>query len=435
MNTRNLGARFALPAVWLLAAGWLSSCSAQGKVRSSDPGIPVAPVKQGDVQLRVNATGELRSMRTAMMVAPPIAGGTLQIIRLRKAGSVVKAGDDVVDFDPSQQEYNVGQNRSDLDQAEQEIVKAKDDAAVQTAQDQTALLKDQFDVRQAELEVSKNELVSSIDAQKNLLALDEARRALAQLQQDIKSHSASGLATIAVAQEKAHKAKLAMDQALENIKNMQVRSPIAGLVVIRQNMNASGGFFFGGMTLPEFQQGDQVQAGAVIGDVIDMDHMEITAHVSESDRINVKAGQSVEIHVDALPGVALAGTVKNVAAAAGYFFDSGGGSSDVTIALKYPDKQLRPGFTAHVVILGDDVQKALWIPREAVFEKDGKQIVYAWGANGFEPRSVQIKYLTEGMAVIDGLSVGTDVAVIDPSRNAATSTKAGASAGPVGAPR
>lgn len=432
---RKTGGRFALLTVWLLPVVWLGSCSVQGKVSSSDPNIPVAPVKQGDVQLRVNATGELRATRTVMMSAPAIAGGSLQIIRLLKAGSMVKAGDEVVDFDPSQQEYNLGQNRSDLEQAEQEIVKAKDDAAVQAAQDQTALLKAQFDVRQAELEVSKNELVSAIDAQKNLLALDEAKRALAQLQQDIKSHAASGQATMAVDQEKAHKAKLAMDQALENIKNMQVRSPIAGLVVIRQNMNASGGFFFGGMTLPAFEQGDQVSAGAVIADVIDMGTMEITAHVSEGDRVNVKSGQPVEIHVDALPGVILGGTVKAVAATAGYFFDSGGGSSDVSIALSHQDKQLRPGFTAHVVILGEEIQNALSIPREAVFEKDGKQIVYARGANGFEPRSIQIKYLTEGRAVIDGLKVGTDVAVLDPSQQAAASAKPAASSGPMGAPR
>jgi HlyD family secretion protein len=416
--------------VLLAAAAWLASCSAQGSVRSSNGSIPFAAVKQANVQLRVNATGELRSTRTAMLIAPAIGGGGLQIVRLLSAGSHVKAGEQVVDFDPSQQEYNLEQNRSDYQQAEQEIVKAKDDAAVQTAQDQTALLKAHFDVRQAELEVSKNELVSAIDAEKNQLALDEAKRALAQLQQDIKSHAASGQATIAVDQEKAHKAKLAMDQAEQNIKNMQVSSPIAGLVVIRQNMNASGGFFFGG-TLPDFQQGDQADPGTVIADVIDMDYMEITARVGESDRANVKAGQPVEVRVDAVPGVVFRGTVKNVAAAAGFF---GSGDSDVTIALNHTDKQLRPGFTAHVVILGDSLKGALWIPREAVFEKDGKQVVYARDGSGFEPRAVQIRYFSEGMAVISGLKVGTDVAVIDPSQKIGT-TKPGAAAGPVGAPR
>lgn len=434
LNVRKTTASIAFLAIWVLTAAWIASCSAEGKARPSYADVPVAAVEQGNVQLRVNATGELRSTRTAMMTAPSIAGGTLQIIHLLKAGSMVKAGDPVIDFDPSQQEYNLGQNRSDYQQAEEAIIKAKDDAAVQAAQDQTALLKAQFDIRQAELEVSKDELVSAIDAQKNQLALDEAKRALAQLQQDIKSHAASGQATIAVDEENAHKAKLSMDQALENIRNMQVRSPINGLVVIRQNLNASGGFFFGGMTLPDYQQGDQANPGAVIADVIDMDSMEIAAHVSESDRVNVKVGQPVEIHVDALPGLVLQGTVKNVATTAGDFFDAGGGSSDVSIALNRPDKQLRPGFTAHVVILGDHIQKALWVPREAVFEKDGKQIVYARSADGFEPRSVQIRYLSEGLAIIDGLKVGTEVAAIDPSQKVAGSAKP-AAAGPTGAPR
>jgi HlyD family secretion protein len=422
--------------ILLLATSWLAACSAQGKVRSSEGGVPVAPVEQTDVQLRVNTTGSLRSTRTAMLVAPTIGGGSLQIIHLLKAGAQVKAGDAVLDFDPSQQQYNLEQARSDYDQAEQEIVKAKDDAAVQAAQDQTALLKAHFDVRQAELEVSKKDLVSAIDAQKSQLALDEAKRALQQLQQDINSHAASGQATIAVDQEKAHKAKLAMDQAQQNIKNMQVRSPINGLVVIRQNVGAAGGFFFGGMSLPEYQQGDQVNAGSTIADVIDMNQMEITAQVNEGDRINVKIGQSVEVRVDALPGELFQGTVKTVAAGGGDFFFAGaGGNSEVTVELDHPDKQLRPGFTAHLVILGDRLQKALWVPREAVFEKDDKAIVYARSANGFEPRAIQIRYLSEGRAVISGLKIGTEVALVDPLQAAGGSAKPASAAGPVGAPR
>src|SRR5207249_4681241 len=76
--------------------------------------------------------------------------------------------------------------------AEQDILKAKSDAAVQKAQDDVALLKARFDVRQAELEMQKNELVSSIDARKNQLALDQAKRALDELEQNIKSHTTTG---------------------------------------------------------------------------------------------------------------------------------------------------------------------------------------------------------------------------------------------------
>src|SRR5437660_8312030 len=194
--------------------------------------VPTATVKEADLQIKVLTTGALRSKESRVIAAPPIAGGTLQIIKLARFGAQVHKGDVVLEFDPSEQEYNLAQNRSDLLQAEQEIVKSKADAAVQTAQDQTALLKAKYTVRQAELEVSKNELVSKIDAQKNVLALDEAKRALAQLQQDIQSHTASNKSALAISEEKRHKARLSMEQAEQNIKKMRITAPIDGLVVI-----------------------------------------------------------------------------------------------------------------------------------------------------------------------------------------------------------
>src|SRR5260370_24078086 len=155
------------PKAFLLALTLGASCFAcrQTTVTATDSEIPTATVKEVDLQLKVFTTGVLRTTESRAITAPPIAGGTLQIVTLARSGAQVHTGDVVLEFDPSQQEYNLGQNRSDLLQAEQEIVKAKADAAVQAAEDQTALLKAKYAVRRAELEVSKNELVSPIDAQ------------------------------------------------------------------------------------------------------------------------------------------------------------------------------------------------------------------------------------------------------------------------------
>src|ERR1051325_6698570 len=220
-------------ALWtaMAAAGSGFGCR-QATVLATDSAIPTATVKETDLQLVVRTTGALKTEQSRGLSAPPIAGGTLQIIELAKPGTFVHTGDLVLEFDPSQQKYNMEQNRSDLQQAEQEIAKAKADAAVQAAEDKTALLKAKYAVRRAELEVSKNEIVSPIDAQKNLLGLDEAKRALAQLEQDITSHSASNKAALAISEEKRHKAQLAMDQAELNIKNMRTTSPLEGIVVI-----------------------------------------------------------------------------------------------------------------------------------------------------------------------------------------------------------
>src|SRR5256884_9163312 len=161
-------------AAFLLLLALSASCPAcrQTTVLATNTEIPTTTVKEANLQLKVFTTGALRTSQSRAITAPPIAGGTLQIITLARSGAQVHTGEVVLEFDPSQQEYNLAQNRSDLAQAEQEIAKAKADAAVQTGEDQTALLKAKYTVRQAELEVSKNELVSKIDAQKNVLALD-----------------------------------------------------------------------------------------------------------------------------------------------------------------------------------------------------------------------------------------------------------------------
>jgi len=404
----------------------------QATVLATDSEIPTATVKEVDLQLKVSSTGVLRTTQSRTVIAPPIAGGTLQIVTLARSGAQVHKGDVVLEFDPSQQEYNLGQNRSDLLQAEQEIVKAKADADVQTAEDQTAHLKAKYAVRRAELEVSKNELISTIDAQKNLLGLDEAKRALTQLEQDIKSHSASNQAALAISEEKRHKARLSMEQAEQNIKNMHITAPIDGLVVIHGNRDSTGGFFMGGMTLPDYHVGDQVNPGSSIAEVIDMSHLEVSSKVGETDRINLKAGQSVELNIEALPGEGFAGKVQNVGGATSHEFwdDNSQHTFDVTIQLDRADPRLRPGFAVRLNILGDNLSHAVSLPGGAIFDHDGKKVVYCKRKGGFEMQEVKVRAVSEGRAILSGLPAGTVVALVNPEKKLAGNSKTGGSSSP-----
>src|SRR5882762_8303978 len=415
----------------LALAGGGFSCR-QTTVLATDSEIPTAIVKEVDLQLKVFTTGVLRTAQSRGLTAPPIAGGTLQIVTLARSGARVQKGDVVLEFDPSQQEYNLGQNRSDLLQAEQEIVKAKADADVQTAEDRTALLKAKYAVRRAELEVSKNELLSPIDAQKNLLGLDEAKRALTQLEQDIKSHSASNQAALALTEEKRHKARLSMEQAEQNIKNMHIAAPIDGLVVIHGNRDSTGGFFMGGMTLPDYHVGDQVNPGSSIAEVIDIAHLEVAAQVGETDRVNLKAGQSVEVKIDALPGETFSGKVQTVGGATSHEFwdDNAQHKFDVAVELDRTDPRLRPGFAVRLGILGDNLSRAVSIPGEAVFDHDGKKVVYCKRNRGFEMQEVKVRALSEGRAILDGISPGTVVALVNPEKNPGGKEKGSSTSNP-----
>jgi len=400
---------------------------------TSDDETPIGRVQQGDMEMKVYGTGELRSNHSISLSAPAIGGGALQITRLLHTGILVKKDDVIIEFDPSEQHYKVEQNRSELLQADEEITKAKADAVVQAAQDKVALLKARFAVRRAELDVQKNELVSAIEGKKNQLALDQAKRALAELEQDTKSHSAAGQTSVFLAQEKRNKAKLAMDQAQESIAKMRVLSPAPGLISIEKNRDAMGGMMWEGMSMPDYREGDQVQPGSSIAQVIDARGMEISCKIGEHDRSNIKPGQPAEIEFDALPGQIVHGTVKTVGGMStrNFWEDNTGGKFDVSIQLSSSDSRLRPGLTAQVVILGDKRKNALSVPRQALFLKDGKRVVYLKNGTGFEQREVKVQGENESRTAVENLKAGAEVALVDPTvpRKSGGSAKGASSGG------
>jgi multidrug efflux pump subunit AcrA (membrane-fusion protein) len=402
-------------------------------VKTGDRDVPLARVQRGDLDIKVYATGELRATHSMVLTAPPVGGGALQITRLLHTGAAVKKGDIVFEFDPAEQRYNLEQSRSELLEAQQEITKAQADAAVLAAQDKVALLKARFDARRAELEVGKNELVSVIDAKKNDLALEQAKRALTQLQHDIESHAASGEATIVLAKEKENKAKLAMDLAQLNIKKMQVAAPMDGLISIQRNI-AAAQIGWPGMTVPDYRAGDQVPSGTAVAEVIDSSQMELTSKIGEQERSNVKVGQSAEVEFDALPGRIFPGTVKTVGGmSTKQFWEANTqGKFDITFQLLAPDPQLRPGLTAEIVVLGEKRKNVVYVPRLALFMRDGKRVVYLKNGTGFEQREVKIQCETESRVAIEGVKTDEQVALLDPTapRKASAESTLGGGAKP-----
>lgn len=407
---------FSAVAVLLALLAGKGIVSAARGLSSPEKPMPTARVERGDLQIDVFTSGELRAPHSNSLIAPSV-NGTLQIVSMLSTGAAVKPGDVVVQFDPSEQEYNFEQSESQLRQAEQDIIKAKADAAVQAAQDETDLLKARFDVRRAELEVGRNELVSSIDAQKNNLALEEAKRKLAQLEQDVRSRATSGEAGIRVLEEKRNAARLAMQVAKQNIENMTLKSKIAGIVAAKENRDATGGFFFSGMILPEYRAGDLVQSGRVLADVLDVDQMEVQAKVSETDRSNIAPDESAEVHIDAHPGEVLPAKVKTVAGLASRDFWSGNSQAKfpATFQLERNSPDLRPGISALVKVHGVRLTNVLYLPAQSLFDKDGKPIVYVKRGNDFEATPVKVKYRTESRIVVEDLPEGTEVAVVNPT--------------------
>jgi HlyD family secretion protein len=391
---------------------------------------PTAKVVKGPLKLTVHATGELRAGQTMTLVTPPV-GGMLRIVHLVPTGVAVKANDVVVEFDPADQQYALEQARSELAEADQAIVKQKADAAVQAAQDEESLLTARFDVRRAELDASGNEFIGAVDAKKNLLSLEEAKRRLEQLEEDVKSRSATNEASMAVASERRNKAQMAMQRAQQVIDSLVLRAPLDGVVSVKQNTEAAGGMFFSGMTLPEYRNGDQVWPGRPVADVIEAGRMELRAKVDENDRATLVSGQESSVYVDTLPGEAFKARVGALSgnAARASFFESASVTRQFDVRFEFvkPDARMKAGSSARVVVEGREVPDALHVPRQAVFEKNGKNHVFARVGDRFEQREVKITQKTESRIALEGLEEGTEVALVDPTAAAATSPAAASS--------
>jgi len=408
--------RFAVAAAVVLLLGLGIARSLQ-QLRPAAKTVPTTRVQKGTLELDINTVGELHTPRAAMVVAPSVSG-TLQIIHLLQTGTKVKAGDVVVEFDPSEQEFNLEQSRSQLAEAEQEITKAKADAEVKTAEDKVAMVKALFDVRRAELEVSRNELVSEIDAKKNLLNLDEAKRRLAQLEQDVNSRTASNTASIALLEEKRQTALLGMKQAQHNIDNMTVKAPIDGLVSIKENMDPGTPMFYG-MQLPEYREGDLVYPGRFVAEVMDVSSMEAVAKIFEVDRPNVSMGQMAEVRIDAQPGSIFQAKVKTIAGMASKRDFVGTDTIrrfDVTFDLLSHAGEMRPGTSAQVLVKGTQVKDQLYLPSQCVFDQDGKLVVYVKHGDKFEATEARIKFRTENRVAVENLPEGTEVALVNPEK-------------------
>jgi hypothetical protein len=76
---------------------------------------------------------------------------------------------------------------------------------------------------------------------------------------------------------------------------------------------------------------------------------------------------------------------------------------------------LRPGLLSDIEIIVEKIPNATYVPAQAVFEKDGKQVVYVKNGKRFEERQVQLAKRSESTMVLSsGVKEGETIALADP---------------------
>ena len=158
--------RYALMALALAAisaaGAWLFARTYKTLAPGATAAIPVTKVKRDDIILSVAAKGSLRGGNSEMLTAPLTGGGEMHLTQLKKTGELVKVGEIVLEFDPTDQEYKLKEAESDLAENNLKVAQAEAQAAADTEEAKYALQKAESDVRVAELDVRKNPILPAI---------------------------------------------------------------------------------------------------------------------------------------------------------------------------------------------------------------------------------------------------------------------------------
>jgi HlyD family secretion protein len=377
------------------------------------PDLPTAEVVTGEFVDTLEIRGEIRPLKSVVL-ASPMNAGELQIVKLVKSGTVVKAGD-VVEFDGSTLRRTVQEKQSELKQADAEIEQSRAQSRITDEQNATALMRARYDLQRAKLDVTKGDTVSRIENEQAKLIVLDSDQKLLELAEKIKSDKTGAEADVSGKRHKREKALFDLRRAEQGLKNLQLKAPAGGMVNVLPNPRS--GDMFG--TGQEFREGDRVWAGASILELPDLSSIHLEARLDESDRGRLKQGQDALIRIEAVPGRDFKARIERISILARVDFSSGWPpprNFDLGLILLEIDPRIRTGMTAVARIATQRVPNVVLVPSEAVFQHHGSPVVYKLAGSAFDERVVQITRKGKEQAIVaSGVAPGDRVATRRPS--------------------
>lgn len=395
----------------VLIAG-LAAVYAMRAPKSSTPGqnIRTATVRRGEFIRTLRVTGTTEATQSYVVAAPTLTGGglgSLVITHLAPSGAKVHKGDLLVEFDRQNEIKNALDKKAEYEDLLAQIRKKQADQAIAKAKDDTELQQATDAMKSAELETRRNEVVSRIDAEKNLTNLEEAKANLQQLQQTYQLKRAAEVADMKVLEIQRDRARSAMEHSESNAAKMEIRSPLDGIVILNTTWK--------GNQMGEVQEGDEVRPGVPFMQVMNPGSMQVRARVNQSDVPWLDIGQTVRIHLDAYPGIALPGKLQRLAAIG---VTSGMSNKVRTFTglfnIEGADAHLMPDLSAAVDIVIQREGDSLIVPRDALYMDAGGAYVWVKRGKSFEREEVKVGPMADDEAVITSGAKEGDVVLRNP---------------------
>lgn len=307
-------------------------------------------VTEGTFTTTVEAKGQLKPI-SASVVSPSV-DGTVASINVQ-AGQSVNEGDVLMTIKNDELDRNV-------------------------AEAQRAVTAAQEDLKNAQAALAAAQAAPTLDADGATAPTDTTGNASA----------------VSSAQRNLASAQATLDQANAKAAERTVKAPSSGSIV---ELNAKvGATVTGGMVMGE---GD-TSGGKQCMQIADLSKMKVTVQVGEKDIAKIAVGQSANVTYPAFPDIVSQGTVTAIASVANSDAANGGGGSatfNVDILIEAPDSRLKPGMTAEVSVVTEQLDDVVMVPTMALMTEDGEHyyVNVATDDEGKETRRVKVTVVTQ----------------------------------------
>ena len=387
------------------------------------------PVQQGEFTITLELkNGELEAVNAEQINAPNVRG-QLKITSLFPEGDIVEVGDLIIEFDRVEFEKKVTEESQELEASRGELEKTIANQHVEIARQQGDIENKKAALRLSELQVEKMKFESFIDKEEAQLRAKQAQLSLRQAHTQFKAQAIVDSVELRKRELNVAEEERELDRAEKDLKNLTILAENPGLVVYEK--------IWKGSRPEKIRVGDEPWGGATLVTLPDLSIMQVKTWVNEVDVEKVEVGQVVNISLDALPGPIFHGKVSSVASLGR---EKEGDKNvkvfDIEVEITEHDDRLKPGMTAtsEVVIKtlpekpepvegeitepeeGADAELPLYIPIDAVFEKNGKTHVFRITDGQPIEQSVVLGDRNDNyVVVLEGLGGSDRVTLRDPT--------------------
>lgn len=198
---------------------------------------------------------------------------------------------------------------------------------------------------------------------------------------------------VSTAQRNLASAQATLEQATAKAAERTVKAPSSGNIV---ELNAKVGATVTGGTI--MGEGD-TSGGKQCMQIADLSKMKVTVQVGEKDIAKIAVGQSANVTYPAFPDIVSQGTVTAIASVANSDAANGGGSVtfNVDILIEAPDARLKPGMTAEVSVVTEQLDDVVMVPTMALMTEDGEHyyVNVATDDEGKQTHRVKVAVVTQ----------------------------------------